>query len=157
MGRQETLDKWHGMLAVLQKGSFMAAARYQRRNQLLGMPVMVLSAIVGSAVFSSISQTNTPTWLKVAVGLVSLSATVMSGLQTFLSYGELAEKHKAAGVKFGTLRREIEELTSSEADPKLANVDLKSIRTRWDAIDQEAPPLPPAIYKQVTEEAKVSG
>lgn len=110
-----------------------------------------------TAIFASIAQDSTAQSVKIAVGLISIIAAVLSALQTFLSYGELAQKHKVAGVKYGALRREIEEALTSDLETQLTSVDLKSIRTRWDAIDQEVPPLPQRIYNKVTREFRTGG
>lgn len=157
MTRRDTLEAWQSLLAALQKGSFITAALYERRNRSLGLPVTILSAIVSTAIFASIAQGSTNQWAQIAVGLISVITAVLSALQTYLNYGELAQKHKVAGVKYGALRREIEEVLASDLETQLTSVDLKSIRTRWDEIDQEVPPLPQWIYDKVTREFKTRG
>jgi hypothetical protein len=157
---RDTVENWKRLLSALQKGSFVAAAMFERRQRLLGLPAMVLSTIVGTAIFASLAQTQTPTepWIKIVTGLVSVAAAVLSSLQTFLGYAELAQKHKTAGLKYGALRRETEEALAFESEAELASRDFfKSIRTRWDQIDQEAPPLPQQIYDKVIAEFKTSG
>ena len=90
---------------------------------MLGIPVVILTTIVGTTVFSSIASSSTNSIiLLVVAGLLSVVAAVFSSLNTFLNYGELAERHRNASVKYGNLRREIEEL--SFANNK---TDLESI------------------------------
>ena len=159
MADVKTMHNWHAMLAVLQKGNFIAAARYERRNKLLGLPTIILSTVVGTAIFASVGEgTMAKPWVKIVTGLLSVAAAVLSSLQTFLSYAESAQKHKAAGQKYGVLRREIEAALELASDTQPIPPELyKSVRTAWDAVDLEAPPLPQDIYDRLIAERNVSG
>jgi len=117
---------------------------------MLGIPVVILTTIVGTTVFSSIASSSTNSIiLLVVAGLLSVVAAVFSSLNTFLNYGELAERHRNASVKYGNLRREIEELISFANNKTDLESIMKDIRTRWDAVDLEAPSVPQKIYDSV--------
>jgi hypothetical protein len=53
----------------------------------------VLATVVGTSVFATIQQ-QPEFWWQVAVGTMSMAAASFSALQSFLSYGEKAEKHR---------------------------------------------------------------
>src|SRR2546428_6350802 len=60
-----------------------AARVYDRLRYLVGGPTIVLSAVVGTSVFASVAQSPGPT-VAIAVGVFSVTATVLAALQTFL-------------------------------------------------------------------------
>ncbi len=149
-----TLQQWHQGLRISHTAHFKAAERYERRNLLLGIPVVVLSAVAGTAVFASLDS-SPGQWETIAVGLVSVTAAVLASLQTFLRYPELAEKHKAAAVKYGAVRREVEQaLASSTMEQPYPTAFLDAIRARWDALDEEAPIVGAAIYDPIAKACK---
>ncbi|MFN0277587.1 MAG: SLATT domain-containing protein [Pyrinomonadaceae bacterium] len=143
---QKTLvTQWLNGLSVLHRGHFTAAKACEQKNIYLGIPVIVLSTIVGSAVFASI-QTDSATNTKIMVGALSIMAAIFSGLQTFLKFSERAERHKITATKYGILRRELEQsiVLTSDGIPEKAFLD--SLRTRWDSLDEESPTLPARIW-----------
>ncbi|HEX2093388.1 MAG TPA: SLATT domain-containing protein, partial [Longimicrobiaceae bacterium] len=129
---------------------FQAARRNELRNVLLGIPVVILSAVVGATVaFQSSSDTR----VKAAVGTLSVIAGILASLQTFLRHAERAEKHRIAAVRYGSLRRELEEvfLFRSREEP-FPQKFVESFRMRWAALDRETPMLPGGIVQRVAAE-----
>jgi len=151
MEQLQTLQQWHQGIRISHSAHFKAAEVYEQRNLWLGVPVVVLSAVTGTAVFTSSGDTVVAE--RVVVGLFSVTAAVLASLQTFLRYSELAQKHKAAAIKYGALRRELEEAlaTYSEEHP-FAPKFMTSIRERWDALDDESPVVAKKIYDPVAME-----
>ena len=151
MDQLQTLQQWHQGIRISHAAHFMAADAYERRNLWLGVPVVVLSAITGTVVFTTSAQ---PELLeKIVVGLFSVAAAVLASLQTFLRYSELAQKHKAAAIKYGALRRELEEaLATYSAEHPFGAGFMASIRERWDALDDESPVVVKRIYDPVEAE-----
>jgi hypothetical protein len=96
-------------------------------------------------------------WERILVGFLSVTAAVLASLQTFLRYSELAEKHKTAAVKYGAIRREVEEaLATNEPENRQSREFFRSIRGRWDALDEESPIVPASIYDPVAKEFKAN-
>ena len=145
---QEIIGRWHRGMRILELGHHTSAANFARRHRLIGIPVVVVSTIVGTTVFATISSSPHPA-AQILVGLLSVTAGVLSSLQTFLNYPELAEKHKVAAVKYGGLRREIEHVAAfASSPPDELQKFLESFRIRWDALDEDSPSIPMAIYRQ---------
>jgi hypothetical protein len=71
--------------------------------------VVALTTVVGTSVFATLSRTHVNTGLQVAVGMLSVLAAVLASLQTFLRFGERAEKHRRAAEHWASIRREIDE------------------------------------------------
>ena len=150
-GVLDSLDlaaKWYERAASTQHGHYLAALHYSRLNYWLGIPVIILTAGVGTSVFASLQQqadqpSETVTWFKVAVGLASVSATVLAALQTFLGYGDKAEKHRVAGAKYGAVGRELEGLLTLRHPPMET---LEKIKLKLDALAQESVNIPFHIF-----------
>ena len=146
------LKRWHHSLLTLNRGHFIAAARCERLNLRLGIPVTILSAVAGTTVFASLAISPT-VWAKILVGLLSLAAAVLASLQTFLKYDEKAQVHKEAGQRFGILRREVEAAFAcyGDSDAQLSPEFFTSIGQRWDECSKEFPPLPQKIHDKAYE------
>src|SRR5258706_261970 len=86
---------------------YECGAWFGRLNLLLGIPAIVLSTAVGTAVFASI-ETSVTGPQRIAVGLISILAAILASLQTFLGFSERADKHRTAGSEYGGVRRGLE-------------------------------------------------
>ena len=145
---QEIISRWHRGMRILELGHHTAAAHFTRRQRLLGIPVVIVSTVVGTTVFATISSSPHPA-AQILVGILSVTAGILSSLQTFLNFPELAEKHKIAAVKYGGLRREIEQVgTFASSGSDQLQTFFESFRTRWDALDEDSPSIPMSIYRQ---------
>lgn len=77
----------------------LAARRNDTYRYWLGVPAIILSAVVGTTVFASL-ETQVDTSLKIILGLISITSAVLASLQTFYNFAGLAESHRLAGVKY---------------------------------------------------------
>jgi hypothetical protein len=132
-----------------------AAMHYKRVGRLLGIPVVILTTVVGTAVFSAVSSPNGySTGLQILAGFLSMAATVLSGLQTFLNYPELAERHQEAAIKYGVLRREVEQtLTLPPNEPSELKKILSDVNVQWKALEEKSPSIPQKIFECVIRES----
>jgi FAD/FMN-containing dehydrogenase len=113
-------------------------------NIRFGIPVVVLTTFVGTSVFATL-QSDVHVSLRIGLGLISVLAAVLASLQTFLRFGERAEKHRSSAELWAALRREIDEMLAlhptylaSRGDPKQY---LDDLRRRMDEIAQQSPEL----------------
>lgn len=105
---------------------------------------MILTTFVGTSVFATLGR-NVDLWLRIGVGMISVLAAVLASLQTFLRFGERAEKHRSAAELWASIRREIDEMLAlhptylaSRGDPKQY---LDDLRRRMDEIAQQSPEM----------------
>lgn len=143
------LEEWLQSLKSLHRGHWDAARAYEQRNFLLGLLATIFAAISGATAFATLAESPSVT-VRFFIGLFSLAAATIASLQTYFRSSEQAERHKAAGVKYGALRREIEkELIFVQADDaEKQHKKVESFRTRWNAIDEESPAVPANLYKR---------
>lgn len=146
---EELIAHWRFRNHRVQLAHYECARRFERLHLWLGLPAVALSTLVGTTVFASLAKT-TDVAFQICVGLLSVTAAVLTGLQTFLKYSELAEKHRLAGAKFANLKHRIELLStlppSSEADLRSA---LEGIEETWSKLREESPTLPSRVWRRI--------
>jgi hypothetical protein len=120
-----------------------AAKRLSGYGRLFGIPVIVITAIVGASAFASVVSQTVPLYAKLIVGLCSLIATVLSSLQTFFKFSARSEKHRIFGAKFGAIRRELEVL---HIQSQVKSTELTAIRVKLDKLAEEAPNVDAAVF-----------
>ena len=148
MSRLELLGKWNRMIVRVQIEHEISARDFEKFSWKLGIPCVVLSAVVSASVFGSIKASNL-VWLQWTAGLVSLLTLVLTSVQTFLNFDVRANAHKDTAGKLGAIAREIQdEITSGKDDAALAVV-ATDIRKRLDAILLDAPTLPKSTIRRL--------
>src|SRR2546428_35193 len=105
------LTQWLNGIKIAHVAHSRAAASYRLRGQLLGVPVTVFTVVIGTSVFTTLHSSPNERII-IMIGVTSVLAAVLSGVQTFLNYPEQAARHQAAGTKYGRLRRRVEEVIS---------------------------------------------
>ena len=144
------LRRWHFRVDRMQGAYYEAARQCDSRHYWFGVPVFALSAVVGTAVFASIAKNpSQDIRVQILVGMLSMLAAVLSGLQTFLRFSERAEKFRLAGANFANIKATIEIL---QIDPPSSPTGyakaLKDIEAVWDRVRKESPSLPRRLWKK---------
>jgi hypothetical protein len=154
---EHLLESWHRRVAAAEAGHRMMADRLWRRHLALGIPVVVLTTVVGTSVFASIEGSNAKDWVLAIVGGVSLIAAVLSSLQTFLRYATRAEGHRVASIRYETLRRDLAKvLALSRGVRGDAERVLDSVRQRMDRYAKESPAIGERQWHKLTAEFQLS-
>jgi hypothetical protein len=152
---EELLRDWRNRAYAAQSAYYVVAGRYRRANYALGIPVVILSGLVGTAVFAKL-QTSMPNghWL---IGSVSILAAVLSSLQTFLRLADNAAEHGAAAAWYSAIRRDTEQVLAlpceSRGGPKAC---LDTIRKDMNKAGQKAPPLNERLWSKYAQRFKVN-
>lgn len=141
------LSKWEQNLQISRAAHYESAKNLSRANYLLGIPVTVLSAVVGTSILATV-QEDVGLNLKILAGLISMLAAILAGLNTFLRFEERAEKHRTIGARCAALMREIEEALACSDDNKIDKEAIKSIRNQYDKITLDAPPTSQKMYER---------
>lgn len=140
----ELLREWSGRADASSDAHYALCTRLSRSNIRFGVPVVILTTFVGTSVFATL-QHHVNLGLRIAVGMVSVLAAVLASLQTFLRFGERAEKHRTAAEAWAELRRDMEAMIAlhptypeSRGDPKKY---LDDVRQRFSQIAQQSPEM----------------
>ncbi|GKT11769.1 MAG: hypothetical protein ISEC1_P0739 [Thiomicrorhabdus sp.] len=116
---------------------------------------MILSTIVGTAVFSSWESSTNNEWLRVLFGMLSMLAATTAALQTFMNFSDRSVEHKSAGASYGALRRELELLKTvpPETEKEIYKA-LENIKTKMDELADKAPGIPSKFKMKIDERLK---
>ncbi len=146
------VQEWFRRARRNQRLHYQCADHFARRNRLLGIPAIVISSLVGSAVFASVEHEASGE-MKIALGLLSIFAAVLASLQTFLSYSERAERHRITSARYASVRRQLELLAavSDPSSPEIA-IRLSAVQQALDSCAEAAPQVPQTIDAQVKRE-----
>jgi hypothetical protein len=139
------LLQWLKGIKIAHVGHRRAATVFGRRARILGVAATLASAVVGTTVFASLSESADQRLLAVAA-VLSVVAVIMSALQTFLNYGELVASHRQAANGYAGLRRRVDHLLVFADADELRDA-MAAIATDWTKLDEEAPDLPSGIFE----------
>ena len=139
-------------LAIHKDNSHYAMAqRLETRNKVLGVPVIVTTAIVSTAIFSTV-ETQTAIGWKVATGLVSVAAAVLAALQTFFNYADQAQQHRSSSRAYSQLRRRLELFvlrnTSGQPHRDQALRELNELAQQMDELEKYEPTINSNVYEK---------
>jgi hypothetical protein len=134
------LTGWRDAANDKSKAHERAARRLQRQHKMLGIPAVVINAIVATAVFISLTTIVEP-WVKALVGAITVTAAILSALLTWLNPAKLGELHKRAAASFSSYAREIEMLFLFPPNGATAEDRLKELNAKLEAMFEEAPQL----------------
>ncbi len=121
------LRSWLTRCRIALKAYNNATTRTVAAERRLGVPAVVLSALVATGVFATLESHPDVGW-RIATGIVAALAAVLTALQTFLRQAERAEQFREAARGYGRMRREIERVqllpptTREDADEVLASL-----------------------------------
>lgn len=131
---------------------YRAGETAQKYHTRIGTPNAVITAIVATSIFSTLSENEDFFWLRVGTGAFALLAVVLSATQAFLNFSDRADKHKAAGSKYANLRRTIDLFllkcsAMEEEDRDEALKQLEKIINTLNTLDAESPNLTEAQFQ----------
>ena len=134
-------------MRIICHAHYDAAVIIKRYNYLLGIPIVILSTLVGTSLFASLNYSPN-NWIKIVFGLVSILVALLASLQTFLKFAERSEKHRESGALFGSLLKEVEQKSFTEFDNETEfNEWCNNFRERWDDLSIKSLTIPPNIWK----------
>jgi hypothetical protein len=96
---EELVRGWALHAAKARRKHEAAARRLDRRRYWIGGSSAVVSAIVGASVIASL-EAEFGVGVTIVIGLLSIGATMLTGLQTQLASAERAERHRAGAVEY---------------------------------------------------------
>lgn len=148
--RSPTVQEWANGLRLSQTVHHLMAERCAKRNKRLGVPAVILTAVVGTALFATVEDNPSNVW-RIAAGLLSVTAGVLVSLQTFLAYDARERTHRTIASRYADLRRILEQ---ERLSGEVRNECLTHIRERWCEIDGAATPTPERLRARALKKIK---
>ncbi len=153
---EQNLSNYFRYSSLMSNAHYDMAEVFRWRHRKFGLFVVGVTSIVGAAALGSLAKLADPSyevWVKLAIGLLSLLATVLAALQTFLGYSDLQAQHKRAGDGYSTVRREVESLAmkypdaTGAADEK-GTKEFDALKKVLDDLDKASPTVPDFAYER---------
>lgn len=150
----DLLEDWRNRAYACQVAYFYACSKSRRAYYLLGVPTVILSAIVGTAIFAGagtgVEAENEDFYIRMLLGTISVIATVLSALQTFFNFSEAANRNARAGEMYASIRRQIEETLALPAELRASPKQyLESIRKQMDEAGTKTPEISRRVWRNV--------
>lgn len=143
----ELLLKWLRRARESQASHYDMTDRLHRRGRWLGIGVIAITTIIGTSAFLSLVATDVSSFLRAVAGLTSIAAAVLASLQTFLRYEERAEQHRAAGARYGAVRRKLEAIHAGDPDARDGHY-LRAVRDELDRLAEDVPNVPTVYFER---------
>jgi len=154
---RELTERYRIRAHRMARAQYLASKSTQQMHNRLGIPVVVLSTIVGTSIFASVSTSPALGWV-IAAGLISILAATLAALQTFFGFGTRAQQHRVAGAKYSSAKRDLDLLKLSISIGRIRAEDalakLAEINARLDQIDEESPDVADRFYDQARQEER---
>src|SRR5437879_13726893 len=93
------LSDWERRAAAAAEVHFQTAEYLARWKIFLGIPVVAVSAIVGTATFATLAH-DVNVGIRIAAGTLSVIAPVLARVQTSLRLGARAAQHRVAAARW---------------------------------------------------------
>ncbi|WP_263385790.1 SLATT domain-containing protein [Granulicella arctica] len=137
----ELLEDWQRKCRIKQRAHNVEAGSLVRRNRLIGIPAVVLSAALGSGLLGA-TQTLLGGRLRIFAGIAGIAAAILTAIQMSANNYGAAERHRSAGAHFDSLSREIEQsLAICPVSEDIPLQTLETIRKELDSLSERAPAL----------------
>ncbi|AFU98367.1 SLATT domain-containing protein [Simiduia agarivorans] len=134
------LLKMHREATTRSVAHHYVAASLAKKHLFLGIPLVVITAIVGADVYPNDGGKIFPSHV---ISWIAISAVVLSSLQTFMKFQEDAEKHRGVGAQWESLRRDLERDIELETQE---NYEILSIKS--EILRSASPIIPARMWSQ---------
>ncbi|MFN2498819.1 MAG: SLATT domain-containing protein [Pyrinomonadaceae bacterium] len=142
----QLLGEWHRRVYAAQSAHYASADLFRKLNYAVGVPAIVFSSIVGTAIFAGLEKDSPRAFMVAAASIV---AAVLAGLQTFLRFSERASQHATAADWYSAIRRDIEEILHlPERCRGTAKDCLDEVRKEMNRVSQDAPELSVRFWRR---------
>jgi uncharacterized protein YjhX (UPF0386 family) len=108
----------------ISQAHYVAARRWQRLHYLLGVPIALISGVVGASALSQFDQHA------VVVGVLALAVAALSAITTFVNPSQRAVQHLAAGNTYEALRNVTRIFREVDCHTQKSNEALERILKR---------------------------
>jgi len=155
---EQLLSTWHRRMDACQHAYYLEAERYKRWHLWLGIPAVIFSTVVGTAVFATLESQTVEISARVIIALVSIAAAVLAGLQTFLRLSEAAAAHGQSGDWYSAIKRDIEKLRALRREERgHAKTCTDVLRKEMNKVGQKSPELRESLWIDIAKRYGIEG
>ena len=147
---ESVLENWRLRAWASQIAHYRVAERLRKHHRELGLPVVILTTAVGTSLFATLNQDTLPMALRIVVGVISVGAAIVAGIQSFFGFAQRADQHVLAADWYAAIRRRIEQL---QGLPRLARGDarecLDGVRKEMNHVGSQFPEIGEKTWQEV--------
>ncbi|WP_438470859.1 SLATT domain-containing protein [Streptomyces asiaticus] len=147
--RLQMITDWAEGLRVLHVAHNIAAERFERWDRVTAISTAALSTVVGTAIFATLAESSR-TAVRIITGILSLAAAALSTAQLIWNYPQLAAQHRAAAVRYATVRRQLDIMLADSG--RLTDDNVNAVSATWEDIEKAAPALSRPIRRRARRE-----
>jgi hypothetical protein len=136
---------------IIARAHYMSAEDYGHWNEFFGITTVMLGVGSGSAILGSSQAAETSAWLKLLLGLLSVSAGIFASLQTFFGFAEKSKQHRTAGASYASLRRQIDAVLSCKQG---TCQKLEEVNQQLDALAKSSPSVRDGVWQRADREQR---
>ena len=121
---------------------------YNRKNNFLTLPIIILSTLAGTASVGSSSLFQGETQISsIVIGLVSIGTGILQTISSYFSYAKKAESHRIAYLQYSKLFSTVAiEMALPREERQEPEIILKQIRDTMERLAETTPsPLPQVL------------
>ena len=144
---------WKHRASLAQEAHFNTANYYGKLHHWFGIPVVVLTTLVGTGIFTTLHESDDLNW-RIITSILGVLAAILAGLQTFFNYQGISENHKTIANRYSALIRELEYRRIGTIKQEALIQFLDEWRQKYDSVQQESPSVPTAIWRNVQKKSK---
>mmetsp|Transcript_8603 Transcript_8603/g.13220 ORF Transcript_8603/g.13220 Transcript_8603/m.13220 type:complete len:259 (-) Transcript_8603:1264-2040(-) len=140
------LGKWYSHVKTIQLAHDLETVRYRDLSNNLKLATVVLQALVGSAIFSSIrGDGDLARYIRVIAGFLSVVSTVATAVKNAMNYEARWTQHEEAATAYARLRRRFDELLYIKKIP-YDSAQWEDITRVWNDLEAKAPKISISTY-----------
>ena len=146
---RNVLVEWKLRCGLTSFAHHRVQARYYKRHVRLGIALMICTTATGTSSFAELGESQA--YINALIVVLTLSAGILAGVQTFLDYKSLGEQHKTAASGWEGLRWQIESiLASTPQDQDVVEGELMQVSESATELRKQSP----TIHNGYWDEAK---
>ena len=146
------LDAWAISAADFKWMHIKAYRYYLFLNDLLTIPIIILSstsALGGVAIVTNDAPSQLEIVLSYLLAIANFTVAILSSIQRYKKYAEIAEQHHLAAVEYSKFYREIKLELVLDPDERSFAIDFaKDMKNEYDRLLSKSPEIPGHIAKK---------
>lgn len=131
----ELISLWYEKVRRAQIAQYSAANKSRRLHFILGIPTAIISATTGTFIFYGVESISLS--MPVIIASLSLIASILASIQTFIGPSGSISDHEKAAKLFGELKRRAQ--LAKACPPEDLNEWLNEFKKDWDHISEISP------------------
>ena len=151
----ELILSWRDRASLAREAHFNSANYYGKLHHWFGIPVVVLTTLVATGIFTTLQESDDINW-RIITSLLGVLAAILSGLQTFFNYQGTSESHRTIANRYSALIRELEYRQIETKKQEALIQFLDEWRIKYDTAQQESPSVPEAIWRRTLKKFRPS-